>query len=121
MAKQEEFLNLAKKASKRSDHRSHKIGCVIAKRNRIVGIGFNRMKTHPKSPHSHKNIHAEFMAVINAGFEVKGATAYVFRQQKNGTWAISRPCEYCWKFLLDHGIKEVVYSFEGSFKKESIV
>ena len=120
MNKQEKFLHLAKRASKRSEHHSHKIGCVITKRNRVIGTGFNMLRTHTKSPHSYKSIHAEFAAVINAGYDVKGATAYVFRQQKNGAWAMSRPCEYCWKFLVGYGIKEVVYSFEGSFKKESL-
>lgn len=118
--KQEHFLKLAREASKKSDHHSHKVGCVIVKRNRVIGIGWNLMKTHPKSPSCYKNIHAEFHATLNANSKVKGATVYVFRQQKNGIPAISRPCRYCWDFLLAHGAKQVVYSFEGSFKKESI-
>lgn len=114
------FLNLAKKASDKSDHHTHKMGCVIAKGGKILGIGYNALKTHPKSPHPFKSIHAEFMAFINADKNIKGATAYVFRQQKNGQLAIAKPCAACWQFLVDSGVKEVVYSFEGSFKKESL-
>lgn len=118
--RQRRYLNMAKKASERSDHHSHKMGCVIARGNDILGVGFNLTKTHPRSPHKFKSIHAEFMASINAGYDIKGATVYVFRQHKNGDWAMSRPCPYCWKFLMDMGVKDVVYSFEGSFVQEQI-
>lgn len=118
--RQNHFLSLAKKASKRSDHHSHKLGCVIVKRNRVLGIGHNMMKTHPKSPHRFKSIHAEFMAALNSGNDIKGATAYIFREQKNGDWAISRPCKDCWRYLMECGVKEVVYSFEGSFVQEKM-
>ena len=116
--RQNYFLTLAKKASKRSDHHSHKIGCVITKKNRVLGIGHNLMKTHPKSPHSHKSIHAEYMAFLNSYKDIKGSTVYIFREQKNGNWASSRPCKDCWKFLMECGVKEVVYSFEGSYAQE---
>lgn len=112
------FLTMAKQLSKRSDHHTHKVGCVIARGNKIIGSGFNLLKTHPKSPHEHKSVHAEFMAALNAGYNMKGATAYVFRELRDGTAAMARPCESCWRLLMDCGIKKVVYSFEGSFKEE---
>lgn len=118
--KQEHFLSLAKQASRRSDHHTHKLGCVIAKGKKVLGTGFNVLKTHPKSPHNWKAVHAEFMAVMSAGYDVDGATAYIFRQQKNGTWAAAKPCESCWQFLVDCGVKEIVYSYEGSFRQEKI-
>ena len=113
-------MSLAKKASDKSDHHTHKMGCVIAKGSKVLGIGFNALKTHPKSPHQFKSIHAEFMAWINAGKKVEGATAYIFRQQKSGALAMAKPCSDCWQFLVDSGVKQVVYSFEGSYKKESL-
>jgi deoxycytidylate deaminase len=118
--KEDHFLSLAKKASKRSNHRDHKIGCVIVKGNKILGVGFNVLKTHPHSPHKHKSTHAEFMAVVSSGYEVSRATAYIFRQQKNGTPAMSRPCESCFRYLTESGIKKIVYTFEGSFKEEKV-
>jgi len=120
--KQERFLTLARQISNKSDHHTHKMGCVIAKGNKVLGSGFNALKTHPRSPHAHKSVHAEFMAAISVGRDVniEGATAYVFRQQKNGTWAMAKPCKYCWQFLMDCGIKEVVYSFEGAFRTEEL-
>jgi deoxycytidylate deaminase len=96
------------------------MGAVIAKGNKTLGFGFNTLKTHPKSPHNFNQIHAEFMAALNCNFDVKGATVYVFRQHKDGTWAKAAPCASCRKFLLECGIKEIVYSFEGHYKKEEL-
>jgi len=118
--RQHRFLELAKKESQLSNHHSHKIGCIIAKGNKILGVGHNMMKTHPHSPHQFKNCHAEFLAVLNSGGNVKGSTVYVYRQQKNGNPAISRPCKDCWKYLLNQGVKDVVYSFEGNFAQEKM-
>lgn len=119
--KEERFLSMAKKASERSDHHSHKLGCVIVKGPKVLGTGFNKLnKKSTRSPHSYNSIHAEFAAVVSAGWDVKGATAYIFRQTKNGTPAMSRPCESCFKFLTDQGIKKIVYTFEGSFVEEEV-
>lgn len=118
--RQDYFLNLAKEASKKSDHHSHSLGCCIAKGNRVLGVGHNMMKTHPKSPHKFHRVHAEFLAVLNASGNVRGATAYVYRQQKNGTPALSRPCKDCWKYLRKCGIKNVVYSYEATYVQEKM-
>lgn len=119
--RQQYFLELAKKISERSDHHKYKMGCVIARGRKVLGSGFNMTKTHPKSPHCHRQVHAEFMAALSANLmEIEGATAYIFRQQKDGTWAIARPCKYCMSFLKKCGIKEVIYSFEGSFRTEEL-
>lgn len=114
------FLALAKKISKKSDHGQHKMGCVIVRGGQVLGEGFNLLKTHPKSPHSFKQIHAEFMAAMNASYDIEGATVYIFRQQRNGTWSIAKPCPSCWNFLKKCGIKRVVYSFEGAFVQEEL-
>lgn len=118
--KAEHFLSLAKQASRKSGHDQYRMGCVIAKGNKLIASGHNINKTHPKSPHKFKTIHAEFMAAHNAGYEIEGATVYVFREIKDGTPAMAKPCEDCWRFLYECGVKEVVYSFEGSFKHERI-
>jgi deoxycytidylate deaminase len=118
--RQEYFLKKAKEMSVKSHHHTHKIGCVLVKRNRIIGSSCNTLKTHPKSPNCYKSIHAEFGAVVDAGFDVKGATAFVFREQKNGTWAIAKPCFACRNFLIKCGIREVIYTVESSFTYEKM-
>lgn len=96
------------------------MGCVIVRGNTVLGTGHNLVRTHPKSPHKFKTIHAEFMAAINSEFKIEGATVYVFRQCKDGTPAMAKPCSACWKFLHECGVKAVVYSHEGSYKSEKI-
>jgi diaminohydroxyphosphoribosylaminopyrimidine deaminase / 5-amino-6-(5-phosphoribosylamino)uracil reductase len=118
------FLEYAKKISEKSNHHSFKLGCVITKGSRIIGTGCNIIgKTHSESPHKFHTIHAEFNAILNAKNkhnDIYGATAYVFRAWKNGTWAIARPCPTCRNFLIKNGIKEIVYSFQGYFRKENL-
>lgn len=118
--KHSRYLELAKRESLKSDHKSHKIGCVIVRGYQVLGTGYNLYKTHTKSPHPYKSIHAEFMACINAGFDVAGATVYVFRAYKDGEWALARPCPHCFKYLKDIGIVKVVYSDHYSFKEEMV-
>ncbi len=118
--KEERFLSLAKKASKKSDHHSHRLGCVLVRGSKVIGVGFNLMKTHTYSTHKFKNIHAEFMALVASGYDIKGATAYIYREQKDGTPATSRPCEACYRMLVENGIKRIVYTFDGSFKEEKV-
>jgi len=79
------------------------------------------LKSHPQSPHRNwKQRHAEFNAVISADWDVEGATAYIFREQKDGTLAIAKPCTSCAAFLVSNGVREIVYSFQGSYKKEKL-
>ena len=119
--RQDRFLCIAKKLSEKSDHHSHKLGCVIARGSKILGMGYNILsKKSVKSPHCFYSIHAEFRAVTDAKFNVDGAVAYIYRQTKDGKPAISRPCESCSNFLKSCGIKRIVYTFENTFKMEKI-
>ncbi|HXB10758.1 MAG TPA: deaminase, partial [Bacteroidia bacterium] len=94
--KQKRYFNLAKKLSFKSDHIQHRLGCVIVKNNDILGIGFNKNRTHPKSMSEFRTLHAEVAAVVNAGEEnLEGATAYIYRQTIGGRLGLSRPCEGC--------------------------
>lgn len=97
------------------------MACVIVRGGKIIGRGFNMSRTHPSSPQlGYKQIHAEFSAVLNADYDVKGGTAYIFRQRKDGKLAMSRPCVYCHQFLIEQGIHDIVYSFDGNFVKEKL-
>lgn len=115
------YLKLLRKLSLRSNHHSHRISCLIVRGGKIIGRGFNMIKTHPHSPQKNfKQIHAEFAAVLDSCYDVEGATAYIFREKKDGTLAVSKPCPSCHEFLVKQGVSEIVYSFHDSFKKERI-
>lgn len=119
--KYDKFIRIAKKISQKSDHHSHKMTCLIVKGSRIIGVGYNKLrKKSAKSPHPYFSIHAEYAAVIYAKHAVSGATAFIFRQTKDGTFATAKPCASCYQFLVNQGISEIVYTFEGSYKEEKL-
>jgi deoxycytidylate deaminase len=114
------FFDLAKKVSKLSDHKNFHIGCVIVRGSRIVSVGTNKVKTHPKSRHPFFSLHGEMAAILLAKQDLKGCEMYVFRAIKNGTWALSRPCKYCWELISESGIKKVHYTTDNGHCAENI-
>ena len=110
------FLKLLKKLSTFSDHWQHKMACVIADKNKVVSGGFNSVKTHSKSKARFNMLHAEVAAILGFSAEdLRGCTAYVFRQHRDGNFAMAKPCPACEEALRQVGIKKVVYSIENSF------
>lgn len=115
------FFNLAKKLSYKSDYHSHRLGAVIVRGGEVIGVGFNKRKTHPMSHTRFNNIHAELSAVLSAGLEdLKGCAIYVYRETKQGQPAMARPCEHCMKLLKQLSISKVYYSTDCGFSKEKI-
>lgn len=104
------FFDLAKKVSKLSDHKHFRIGSVIVRGTKIVSVGTNKVKTHPKSTHPHHSLHSEMAAILLAKQDLSDCELYVFRETKNGTLALSRPCKYCWELISEAGIKEVHFT-----------
>lgn len=113
----EKFFRLAKRMSLLSPS-PYKIGCAIIKKRWIISLGFNNMtKTHPKATHPFKTLHAEMHALIGLSLEeTKGATAYVYREYKDGSLAMSRPCDPCMLALKTAGIKRVCYTDSDGYK-----
>lgn len=107
------YFKLAKNISKFSNHRV-RVGAVICK-NRPISAACNRAKTHPKFADPYKSvrgsIHAEIRAIINCGCEdLKGGTVYVYREHKDGTPGMARPCSSCLDTLEEVGIKKIYYT-----------
>lgn len=105
------FLSLAKVTAMKSKDPSTKVGAVLVNdKNRVIGMGYNGMplgddtlpwgregkKEDTKYPYV---IHAEMNAILNAIKDVSGATLYV----------TMHPCPECTKFVIQAGIKEIVY------------
>lgn len=112
------FFNTARAVSRKSPSEV-KVGAVIVKGNAEISVGFNNMKkTHPKSPHPFKTIHAEFDAILGVDpADLEGATIYVFREFKDGTRAMSKPCEFCEAALRSAGIHVCYYTGHDSFER----
>lgn len=112
------MFELAKKLSKKSNY-CHQLGAVVAKRNKVLGVGFNNpFKTHPRSNNRFKNIHAELDAILGLSKEeLAGATIYVYRQHRNGSPANSKPCSYCQMLIKQAGIAKVCYTDNNDYKE----
>lgn len=110
------YLKLARELSRKSTHHTYRLGCVIVKSNRVVGVGYNQLKSHPKSPDAWKTMHAEFHAILGVKpHELQGGVAYTFRETKCGKWALARPCKSCEKMLSSCGLKSVVHTINDSY------
>lgn len=106
------FFRLARLMSLHSDCRP-KMGAVISKGGRPLGVGFNISKTRPTFFHlDSSSVHAEMSALINAGASSRlaGASIYVYRELFNGDLALARPCVACISILRRYGIKKMYYT-----------
>ena len=117
------YFQLARNESLKVNFRS-RIGAVLVRSGKPISVGRNHpTKTHPlvRKYHLHKTIHAEFSCVIGINRElVSGSTMYIYRETKDGTLALSKPCKTCMKFLKDIGIRKIYYTTKKGYLKEKI-
>ena len=120
MAQSKVYLDLADEFARIHTGRMKvHVGCTIIKPDgRIAGVGANtsnpcckdkgichRIELYGDNSKEHRlpsdcnAVHSEINAIIDAGYDCKGATAYVTRY----------PCEACARALVQAGIKKVVY------------
>ena len=108
------MLLLALKTAKTSDER-FKVGAVAVSGGRVIGVACNKGRNHPTvledaDIKSQAGICAERRLLAILGEKAKGAIIYVARARKDGSFALSKPCERCKKALNDANVKKVVYS-----------
>ena len=121
------FLNLAFAMSKYSDYKRVHIGVVIVKKNSVISTGCNKIKSHPIQKvynnryldyHTKNCLHAEIDASIKAeDSDCKGATLYVARRGLDNKIRLSNPCDACFNYAKDLGIKRIVYTIEDGIKE----
>lgn len=87
-------------AATKANHRQHRIACLLVKGGSIISTGWN-------TGHIHGEHHA-----LNRTWEngARGATAFVVRVRKDGTWGNAMPCGLCQERLKEAGISKVVYT-----------
>ena len=126
------YFNAAKAVSSLSDHRVH-VGAVVVHQHRIISSDCNSSTRtdaiQAKLDQAHfgcyceGKIHAEsacLIPYIKRNINLSGGTIYVYREHKNGSIAMARPCERCMSLIKKAGIKKVYYSTESGFAKEYI-
>lgn len=94
----------------------YRLGVVIALGSKLISTGYNRNKTHAKTEHRWKAIHAEFDALRRAGTDLTGASLYVVRVRSNGEFASSFPCSDCLSMIRKRGVRKVYYITETGKK-----
>lgn len=111
----------ARKGFLNSRFKRKPVGCAYIQGSKII-IGSNDIKTSPLSAMlgSRKNrIHAEVF-VLKQIKEGDGVL-YIYRERKNGSLGLARPCQSCLKLIRQKGIKRIVYSTYGGFAKEKLI
>lgn len=106
------YMEIAEVVAKRSKDPHTKVGAVLVKDNRILGIGYNaepKNFTYNFDWNSDEKynyvIHAELNAIANATFfgnSIEGSSIYLTLS----------PCHECMKLLVQYGVKIVYYKTE---------
>jgi deoxycytidylate deaminase len=116
------FFELAKKLSKKSDYSQYHLGACVVKKNRVLGIGFNRNRTHPKANSLYHYLHAEIDSLLGLNFtQLKNATMYIYRETKLGAPALAKPCPSCRIAIENSGIKRIIYTTHLGYTEEVIL
>jgi deoxycytidylate deaminase len=100
----------AEKASFKGQHKTHRLGAVIAHGNDVISVGWNKSKTHPKSTHEWKFIHAEMDAIMKSRGRCRGAELYVARIGNDGLLRNARPCPACMALIVASGITKIHFT-----------
>jgi len=97
-----------------------KHGAIIRKGGRILGRGINSDRNNPNlvaDPKTQAAVHAEVAAIRAAGnTDLRGATLFVARANRQGEARMSKPCENCQKAMKARGIKKVIYTIDSSIE-----
>lgn len=118
--------NKLKRLRTRANHHQHKLSALVMHRGRPVSFGYNdQYKTHPKIRQFSqvKTLHAEAHALFRVKDKeiLKDCEIIVYREDRHGNMANSRPCEVCQAMFRHYGIKKVTYSTAEGWKEEHFV
>ena len=98
----------------------------LVKKNKIVKIGWNKKRTHPKiAKHPYHDgyvgTHAELDVILKSGLDsLDDHSMIVLRVDRKGRLANSKPCPGCLSLLKSYNVYEVFYSDgEGKIEKLS--
>jgi|WetSurMetagenome_2_1015567.scaffolds.fasta_scaffold95144_6 deoxycytidylate deaminase len=132
MSKHLRYLNFARNVAKLSDYKQHHIGSLLVYRKQIISIGYNTNKESPlqKEYNRYRNlvqddvkhkIHSEILCLHRANkleIDFEDCILYIFREHKNGVWALARPCNACFSLIKDLSIRTICYSTENGYSVE---
>jgi deoxycytidylate deaminase len=120
------YLEIAKALLPENDCKNKHFSFIISK-SRIMSIGINSIKTHPKAaelgyiyPHQHSELSAiiRFPGLVK---DLQKCSLINIRLNNEGTAMISRPCKNCRRLIFSFAFKQVFYTNkEGNFEEFSV-
>ena len=124
MCRDTRLMNIAIHATRLSKHR-FQVAALIAKGSRILSIGINKNKSHPKSINSFTGqcgtIHAELDTILGVErSNLEGATIYVARHLRSGGTGLAKPCKSCMHIIEAVGITRIVYTTNKGYSVERV-
>ena len=130
------YFEKAKNVSFLSDFKQVHIGCVAVYKKQFIGVGHSTNKTHPIQMKYNKyrnlycngmqpqaKLHAEIMCLLNIkdlDIDFSKVKLYIYREDKNGHLALSKPCDACMRAIKDLGIKEISYTDYNGYVKVAL-
>ncbi len=99
----------------------HRIVAGIWEKSRLISLGYNQFKTHPKQvaaqrrhnptrEYLHAEIHALCQAANVRNWSPERSSIYVYRHTKDGLPALAAPCDGCREALRLMRIKKLFYT-----------
>ena len=112
------YFAKAKKASEQATYPKQKIGSVMVYSGKVIAVGYNTFKTNPlqkyynkyrfsSDPKNNGLVHAECMLLLKTRFldlDWNKVSIYTYREYKDGSLALARPCIACQTALAESGI-----------------
>ena len=130
------YFSKSKGVSQLSDFKQVHIGCVAVYKKQVIGVGYNTNKTHPIQMKYNKyrdlewngiqpkaKLHAELMCLLNIkdlNIDFAKVKIFIYREDKNGHLASSKPCNACMRAIKDYGIKDIYYTVDNGYNYEKI-
>lgn len=125
---------LAREMFKLSPYNEIHIGASIMKKKKVLALGVNQPKTHPRQqmfnklrdgfkPNWKGFLHAEMDALrhVDNPDDLIGSTIYVYREHHDGKFGMCRPCKACMAAIKKSGIKTIIYTSRDGICKEVLV
>ena len=116
----ERGLRAAAKAALLSDV-NQRVGAALLVRSRVISVGWNTHKTHPKAPTKHTQ-HAEFNVLTGVDrVDLPSAQLFVVRLGLSDQIRMAKPCPVCHGWLTAAGVKRVCYTGpDGALEKMTL-
>lgn len=128
------YFKAAKAVSELSDFKQYHIGAVAVYGHKIISSGYNSYKTNPMQKRLNiyrfeadtpATVHSELACLLplmnRKDINFSDVSLYIYREYKNGTLAMSRPCASCMALLRNLGIRHIYYTGDGSYINEEII